>query len=359
VSGVNRDFVSKVSSRRALLYIGGSDKHFAKSDMHRAAILAYENCYASSLGGFADILQVANAHLKRQNGDAGARYEWHFVSQHGGPIRTSNGLEISTQPIRPRQRFDLVFVPSAHYAGHKAFDKLLASQSMACDWLITQWNAGACVAANCTGTFILAKTGLLDGRSATTTWWLADQFRARFPRVNLQVEPVLTEVDRLICAGASASYLLQTIHIIERLSGPTIASLCAKTMLIDVSQTRQTPYLPLLADKVHGDSLVHRAQHRLQKSMAKEVRISALASELDVSERTLIRRFQAALDQTPLRYLQSLRIEAARGLFEAGDLSIEEVAVKVGYSDVSSFCRLFKERVGLSPGAYRARFRAS
>lgn len=87
--------------------------------------------------------------------------------------------------------------------------------------------------------------------------------------------------------------------------------------------------------------------------------MSTLANELDVSERTLIRRFQAALDQTPLRYLQSLRIEVARGLFEAGDLSIEEVAVKVGYSDVSSFCRLFKERVGLSPGAYRGRFRAS
>ncbi|WP_322087358.1 GlxA family transcriptional regulator [Burkholderia sp. BCC1999] len=327
--------------------------------MHRAAILAYDDCYAFSLGGFADILQVANSHLKKQHGETGTRYEWHFVSQSGGPIRTSNGLEVNTQPIRPRQRFDLVFIPSAHYAGHKAFDRLLANQSGACDWLITQWNAGACVAANCTGTFLLAQTGLLDGRAATTTWWLADRFRARFPRVNLQVEPVITEVDRLICAGASASYLLQTIHIVERLSGPTVASLCAKTMLIDVSQTRQTPYLPLLADKAHGDSLVHRAQHLLQKNMAKEVRMSALANELDVSERTLIRRFQAALDQTPLRYLQSLRIEAARGLFEAADLTIEEVAVKVGYSDVSSFCRLFKERVGLSPGAYRGRFRTS
>ncbi|CAB3776704.1 GlxA family transcriptional regulator [Paraburkholderia caffeinilytica] len=325
--------------------------------MHRAAILAYDNCYAFSLGGFADILQVANSHLKKQNGGVGDRYEWHFVSQHGGPVRTSNGLEVSTQPIPSRQRFDLVFVPSAHYAGQKAFDKLLASQSMACDWLITQWNAGACIAANCTGTFILAKTGLLDGRTATTTWWLADQFRAKFSRVDLKVEPVITEVDRLICAGASASYLLQTIHIVERLSGPTIASLCAKTMLVDVSQTKQPPYLPLLAEKAHGDSLVHRAQHQLQKNMMKAVRISTLATELGVSERTLIRRFQAALDQTPLRYLQSLRIEAARGLFEASDLSIEEVAVKVGYSDASSFCRLFKERVGLSPGAYRGRFR--
>ncbi|WP_367303950.1 GlxA family transcriptional regulator [Burkholderia multivorans] len=264
---------------------------------------------------------------------------------------------MNTQPIRPREKFDLVFVPSAHYASSKAFDKLLAGQSAACDWLVAQWNAGACLAANCTGTFVLAKTGLLDGRPATTTWWLAEQFRTKFPRVNLQLEPVITEADRLICAGAQSSYLLQTVHIIERLSGPTIASQVAKTMLIDVSQTKQTPFLPLLADKTHADSLVHRAQHWLQKNMTKEVRMSEMASELGVSERTLIRRCQAALDQAPLRYLQSLRIEAARGLLEGGDLNVETIAIKVGYNDVSSFCRLFKEKVGLSPGAYRGRFR--
>jgi transcriptional regulator GlxA family with amidase domain len=327
--------------------------------MHRAAILAYDDCYASSLGGFADILQIANSHLRRQQGNTTSLYEWRFVSPTGKPVRTSNGLEVNTRPIRARERFDLVFVPSAHYADSKAFDRLLACQSAACDWLVTQWNSGARLAANCTGTFVLAKTGLLDGRPATTAWWLAEQFRSKFPKVNLQLEPVITEADRLICAGASSSYLLQTIHILERFSGPTVASQCARTMLIDVSQTKQTPYLPLLTDKAHADSLVHRAQHWLQKNMAKEVVMSAMANQLGVSERTVIRRFQAALDQAPLRYLQSLRVEAARGLLEAGDLNVETIAVKVGYNDVSSFCRLFKEKVGLSPGAYRGRFRTS
>ncbi|QBR01587.1 GlxA family transcriptional regulator [Paraburkholderia pallida] len=327
--------------------------------MHRAAILVYDNCYASSAGGFADILQIANSHLRRQQSEAGALFDWKFVSPAGEPVRASNGLVLSTQPIRPRERFDLIFIPSAHYGGSTALDRLLASQSAACDWLVSQWNAGAWLAANCTGTFVLAQTGLLDDRPATTTWWLAEQFRSKFPRVNLQLEPVITEADRLICAGASASYLLQTIHIIERFAGPTIASQCAKTMLIDVSQTRQTPYLPLLTDKAHADSLVHRAQHWLQKNMAKEVKMSEMANKLGVSERTIIRRFQAALNLAPLRYLQSLRIEAARGLLEAGDLNVEAIAAKVGYNDASSFCRLFKEKVGLSPGAYRSRFRPS
>ncbi|WP_246184141.1 GlxA family transcriptional regulator [Pandoraea anhela] len=277
----------------------------------------------------------------------------------GESVRTSNGLLVETGRLDPRTKYGLVFIPSFHYSGRADFEKLLKTQTTLRSWLTSQWNNGAWVAANCTGTFILAETGLLDGRVATTTWWLQRQFRSRFPRVDLQLDPVVTEADRLVCAGAYASYLLQAIRVIERFSGPVIASLSAKTMLIDVSQTTQTPHLPLLSDKSHGDSMVHKAQHRLQKHMARDLRIVDLAAELNVSERTLIRRFKAALDQTPLSYLQSLRLDAARSLLEAGDLTVEGVAQRVGYADTSSFSRLFREKIGLSPGAYRMRFRTS
>ncbi|RKT98863.1 transcriptional regulator [Burkholderia sp. Nafp2/4-1b] len=325
--------------------------------MHRAAILAYDGCYASSLGGFADVLQVANSHLRQQQGAGSSPFEWHFMSTDGGVVTASNGLQLQTTRFGSRDRFDLVFVPSAHYGGRKAFDQLLAGQSEVCAWLSSQWSKGAVLAANCTGTFILAQTGLLDQRLATTTWWLEKQFRCRFPAVDLQIEPVLTEVDRLICAGASASYLVQTIRVIERFCGSVIASQCAKTMLIDVSQTKQTPYLPLLADKAHADHLIHQAQHHLQKHMTDDVRIADLASTLGVSERTLIRRFRSAIERTPLAYLQDLRLEAARGMLEAGGLGVEEVASRVGYLDSSSFSRLFRQRIGMSPGAYRNRFK--
>lgn len=327
--------------------------------MPHAAILAFDGCHSFSLGGFADILQVANAHLRRQQGDAAKVFDWQFISVSGQAVTTSNGLRFETRRMDPRERFDLVFIPSLHYPGRKAFDQILRAQEGASPWLERQWKAGAWLAANCTGTFILANTGLLNERIATTTWWLGEQFRRRFPRVDLQLDPVVTEVDRLVCAGASASYLLQTIRVVERFAGPVIASQCAKTMLIDVSQTKQTPYLPLLSDRSHSDSLVHRAQHWLQKQMRQDVRISDMARELNVSERTVIRRFNAVLDQSPLNYLQSLRIDAARGLLEAGDLTVEKVAEQVGYSDTSSFSRLFKEKVGMSPGAYRSRFQST
>jgi transcriptional regulator GlxA family with amidase domain len=324
--------------------------------MPRAAILTFDGCYASSVGGFADILQIANSHLRRQDGPGAGLFEWRFVSPSGEPAVASNGLSLQTHKLGPRERYDLVFIPSVHYGGHRQFDELLDRQSDACAWLVGQWRAGAWVAANCTGTFILAQTGLLDGRTATTTWWLERQFRTKYPKVDLQLRPVLTEADRLLCAGASASYLLQTIRVIERFSGPVIASQCAKAMLIDVSQTSQIPYLPLLAQRTHSDSLVHRAQHWLQRNMAKDLRISALADALAVSDRTLIRRFRAALDQTPLTYLQDLRLEAARALLETSALSVEGIASQIGYGDTSSFSRLFRQRIGMSPGAYRGRF---
>lgn len=324
--------------------------------MPRAAILALDDCYASSLGGFADILQVANAHLRRQQGASAALFEWRFVSESGEPITASNGLVLQTHKLGPREQFDLVFIPSLHYRGHRQFDALLKKQQANSAWLIAQWRHGALLAANCTGTFVLAQTGLLDERIATTTWWLQQQFRTRFPRVDLQLHPVLTEIDRLLCAGASASYLLQAVRVVERFAGPAIASQCAKSMLIDVSQTTQTPYLPMLADITHADSMVHRAQHWLQNNMSLAIRMSDLAADLAVSERTLIRRFQAVLGQSPLTYLQHLRIDSARALLEASDRSVEQIACQVGYSDASSFSRLFRERVGLSPAAYRRRF---
>lgn len=325
--------------------------------MPHAAIVCIDDCYASCATGFADILQVANAHLRRQRGRASELFTWEFISMDGLPVRASNGLPLAATAPAPRKPYGLVFIPSLHYGGSRAFSSLLARQRDAQAWMVRQWEEGAWLVANCTGTFVLAGTGLLNGREATTTWWLERQFRARFPQVDLQLRPVVTEVDRLVCAGASASYLLQAVRVVERLAGQDIAAQCARSMLIDVSHTVQTPYLPLLVDKSHGDSLVHRAQHWLQNHMAEPGTISDLSARLAVSERTLARRFKAALEQTPLDYLQRLRIDAARALLEAGDMTVDSIASQVGYQDASSFTRLFRTSVGLSPAAYRARFK--
>lgn len=325
---------------------------------YQVDILAVEGCYLSCAAGFADVLQAANAHLRQQQGPNGRPFAWRFVSAGGGAVAASNGLAIKTEPLRGQRHADVIFVPAIHYPGFKPFARFLDAHGAVYDWLRTQWQRGASIGANCTGTFVLAQSGLLDGRTATTTWWLDRQFRSRYPRVDLQYKSVLTEVDRLLCAGATATYLLQAVRIVERCMGPALAAETARSMLIDVSQTGHVPYLPLLVQTRHGDSLVERAQHWLRQHMAEDVSMAALARAVGASERTLARRFVVALAETPLAHLQALRLDAARALLEVGDLSVQTVAIQVGYSDASSFTRLFREGFGLTPGAYRRRFQA-
>lgn len=349
-----------VYRRGRIGYSGGiAIFHATSATMPHAAILGFDGCYASIAGGFADVMQVANAHLRKQRASPAALFEWHFVAASGAAIGASNGMQLSMQPLSSRRRYDLVFIPSLHYGGHRDFDRFLKRQEEVCAWLRDQWQQGAWIGANCTGTFVLAASGLLDHRVATTTWWLERQFRKRFPLVDLQLRPIVTEADRLICGGAHASFLLQTVRMVERFCGPVIATQCARSMLIDVTQTTQTPFLPLLAERQHQDALIHRAQKFLQERMAEPVRIAEMASALAVSERTLIRRFQAVLAQSPLTYLQHLRIDTARAMLEGGDMNIQQIAAYVGYGDPSSFARLFRARVGVAPGAYRSRFMAA
>lgn len=324
---------------------------------HRVALLALEDCYASSVAGFADVFHVANAHLRQQFGASARFYEWRFVSAGGAAVRASNGLPLACEGGLEAAPWDLVCVPGLYYRGREAFAARLAAWAAQRDWLRAQWEGGAVLAANCTGTFVLAETGLLAGRQATTTWWLEGQFRRGYPAVRLQPRAVVTDEDRLCCAGASASWLLQAVRMVERFSGAAIATRTARAMLIDVAQTTQLPYLPLQVEAGHDDVLVARAQHWLHQHLAEPVRLAALAAELAVSERTLIRRFKTATGTAPVAWLQTLRLDTARRLLEGSGARVEEVANRVGYQDASAFARLFREQVGMSPGAYRTRFR--
>jgi len=326
--------------------------------MPQIAILVYDNCYASVAAGIADILHVANAHLRKQDFSEEKMYRWTFVSRSGGSVDAGSGMHWTTGKLRHTDRFDVVFIPSLHYTGRKQLDQFLAEQAPIHRWLVAQWKQGAWLAANCTGTFLLAATGLLDGRIATTTWWLEQQFRQRYPEVLLQMQPMITEENRLVCGGAYASFLVQAVRILERFSGTGIASASARSMLIDLSQTAQTPLLALTTDLRHDDALVTRAQQWLQEHMAQTVSMSGLAGHLGISNRTLIRRFHGAIRLTPLAYLQNLRIDAARSLLENAEVGGEQLAHRVGYSDVSSFVRLFRQRTGVTPAVYRARFRS-
>jgi transcriptional regulator GlxA family with amidase domain len=221
-----------------------------------------------------------------------------------------------------------------------------------------QHERGALIAANCSATFLLAETGLLDHRAATTSWWLTRAFRQRYPLVDLRSNETVTEQDGLLCSGAATAYLSLALRLVEKFAGPGIAAATAKTMLIDTNQLSQAPYkvLTMQNNLPHADQLVQQAQRWMERRLRQPFTLGDLAGELGVSERTLIRRFKQALGSTPVGHLQTLRIEFAKSLLETTVLTVDAVSERVGYIDPSSFRRLFKRETGLAPREYHQRF---
>jgi transcriptional regulator GlxA family with amidase domain len=325
--------------------------------MYKVGVVLYKGCYLSSLTGPVDAFQIANSHIQAQLGQDGELFEWKTVSLEPGPVETSGGFSLQADThIGNGEHFDFIYIPGFLFEGLTQFNKMMETLSTLKEWLVNCWKNKSTIGANCTGTFILAETGLLDGRKATTTWWLEKTFRQRYPHIHLNSQAMLTEQDNLICAGTMTAYFNLALHIIEKQVSEELAMQCAKTMLINTSENAQSPYHNLLSTTSSSDPVVAKTQYWINNHLDVNVDQVRLAEKMGVSQRTLIRRFKGELGVTPLTYLQNVRIETAKTLLEHSTTPLAQVVHKVGYNDISSFTKLFKQRVGLSPIGYRRRF---
>ncbi|XPV77831.1 MAG: GlxA family transcriptional regulator [Desulfovibrio sp.] len=230
-------------------------------------------------------------------------------------------------------------------------------------WLREQVVAGAIIATVCAGSFLLAETGCISGKVATTHWQLINKFRNRYPHVDLQPDRMLVDGGSYICAGGAMAWQDLSLHIVARFISKEVASSCAKTLVMDGTRHVQTPYFMFdTGTKQTKDSLlvtdsaIDSVLMWLQENYTEGITAGQLAQKSALGERTFLRRFKKATGLTPMGYLQQLRVEAARHYLEVSNKNIEEVTLIVGYEDVSSFRRLFKEKTGLTPREYRQRF---
>jgi len=329
-----------------------------ESPVPRVAVVLYPNSYLYSIGGLMDAFQIANDHVRRQTGDDDlGLFDCAIVSVSSAPVKVCGGMSITADVALPEAgAFDLIYLPAYSYQGIADLEGLAKDQKPIMDWMTDSWRQGSTICANCTGTLLLAETGLLNGLRATTAWWLERPFRRRFPKIDLDANALLVEDERLMTSGAMTAHLSMAVHLIERYAGPHLAGSCAKTMLIDAGPNSQAPYQELFDTEYSRDPLVAKAQYWLQNHLSETIEQKALANYLNVSQRTLIRRFKQELDTTPLAYLQAVRIEAAKRLLENTGDPLAEIIERVGYLDASSFSRLFRKMTGMTPHAYRQRF---
>ena len=216
--------------------------------------------------------------------------------------------------------------------------------------------AGWTIAGNCTGNFLLAEAGILKGKTATTHWGFAREFQQRYPCITLKADQLITRDDNIFCAGGGIAWFDLGLHIIERNVDFETAMQTAKAFVIDYRRDSQLSYSLMRIAKPHQDALVNAIQQRIEQDCTAALSIEALAVQYNVSQRTLIRRFNNALGLPPNTYLQSVRIERARKMLEESDFNVETIMNKIGYEDASSFRRLFKKKTGITPTEYRNRF---
>jgi transcriptional regulator GlxA family with amidase domain len=223
-------------------------------------------------------------------------------------------------------------------------------------WLRERHAADTILASVCAGAFLLAETGLLDGRPSTTHWILEDQFRDRFPRVPVDVDRLLIDGGQILTAGGVMSWTDLCLRLVERLRGAEVMTQAAKFLLVDPPGREQRYYSIFSPRTGHGDAAVLEVQRWLQDTGAKDITLETLATKAGLERRTFLRRFRKATGMTTSEYGQRLRVGKACELLQFSALTVEQIAWETGYADPGAFRKIFARFIGLTPGEYRQRF---
>ncbi|CAN5473297.1 helix-turn-helix domain-containing protein [soil metagenome] len=224
------------------------------------------------------------------------------------------------------------------------------------EWIINQYKAGAEVASMCSGAFILASTGILDGRSCSTHWSLTDTFREMFPKVNLSTDKLITDENGIYTNGGAYSFLNLVIYLVEKYYDRPTAIYCSKVLQIELDRNSQSAFSIFTGQKQHGDEMVQQAQKFIESNVEEKISIEKMSSKFAIGRRNFDRRFIKATGNTPLEYSQRVKIESAKKALESTRKTVNEVMYEVGYADVKAFREVFRKITGLSPLEYRSKY---
>ncbi|MBK7229821.1 MAG: helix-turn-helix domain-containing protein [Ignavibacteriales bacterium] len=269
------------------------------------------------------------------------------VSQRKGMFTISPDVMISDV-----KKTDLIIIPAIHGEPNK----VLEENKEFVPWILYQYKSGAEIASFCIGSFFLANTGLLNGKPATTHWGHANEFRTMFPEVTVLDEKIMTEKDGIYTSGGAYSYLNLVLYLIEKHFGREISVIIAKSFMIDIDKTSQSPFIIFKGQKTHDDDAVKKAQEFIECNYQDKLTVDQIASMIAISRRNFERRFKKATANTVMEYIQRVKIEVAKINLESSRPNVNEVMSKVGYSDPKAFRVTFKKITGLSPVEYRNKY---
>ncbi len=247
---------------------------------------------------------------------------------------------------------DLIIIPSLNHNYQKA---VKGNQPMI-DWIVKQHKAGAEIASICTGAFLLASTGLLDGKICSTHWSAEANFRTMFPQIDIQTDKLITDENGIYTNGGAYSFLNLIIYLVEKYYDRRTAIFCSKVFQIEMDRQSQSGFIIFKGQKLHSDEIVKKAQAYIETKLDEKISVEHLSSRFSLSRRNFDRRFIKATGNTPLEYSQRVRIESAKKAFETSLKTVNEVMYDVGYSDTKAFREVFRKITGMSPLEYRNKY---
>jgi len=320
--------------------------------MKHVAILVPEGpCILSSVIGAYKVLTAVNNTLVNKGKKP------FFKIQLVG-LSSENILYNGLFAIRPEvlvqdaAKADLVIIPAVH----GDIPTSLKMNHAFIPWIVDQYKQGAEIASLCTGAFLFASTGLLKGKKCSTHWIAADAFRRAFPDVKLQPENIITDEMGMYTSGGAYTFLNLMMYLVEKFCGREMAVYCSKLMEIEIDRKSQSPFAIFVGQKEHEDEPIKKAQLFMENNVGSKISVDQLSEMFAISRRNFERRFKKATANTPVEYLQRVKIEAAKKSLESSRENINEVMYAVGYSDSKAFRTMFKKITGLSPIDYRNRY---
>ena len=291
----------------------------------------------------------------------------HFLNMNGKPTQFKIelvGAERSTKLSNGRytvhaeklisevEKTDLVIIPALFGNIPKALD----SNKKLIPWIAEQYRKGAEVASLCVGAFLLASTGLLNGKKCSTHWGFIEDFLDMFPEVDVQHGTIITEENGIYSSGGANSYWNLLLHLVEKYTNREMAVLTSKYFAIDFGRNNQSFFALFKGQKLHNDEEVKKAQEFIEKNIDERITVDELAEKAAVGRRSLERRFKRATNNSVLEYIQRVKIEAAKRGFETSRKNISEIMFEVGYTDTKAFRSTFKKITGVTPLEYRNRY---
>jgi transcriptional regulator GlxA family with amidase domain len=318
-------------------------------------VLAYRGSLGSEIFGFADSLLIAQRLAQATSIRDFTPLVTRLVGVSGRTVRMANDLRIELQP--PHRRPDLLVVSGFDFERTAQIQSRLQALRPEAEYIASVFRRGTSIAAICVGAFLLAEAGVLNDRRATTAWLFADELARLYPRVQVQTDAMFVEDGGVITTGAFSSGFDLAVHLLRRNRQIDVARMISRMTFLDAQRSTQAPFKnTALLDRSKGP-FSDAVKHWLRERLATPYDLARIARAFNVSTRTLLRRFKSETGVSPLSCLQTMRIEAAKQLLVLKNLRIAAVAARVGYSDPSTFARLFGREVGHTPARYRQRFK--